>query len=275
VHIRARNNTIIVEPNYEVLKRIDRFASTGEEIDTKEFGKVKVNGSQDYVNTNPGKILAWGTVKSVGPGAAWMGGKHRLDRELRKGDIIGFDAFAQVSLNVQGEKEFFLPVDQALCRFNPDQEMPEPIGVYVMTKEEPDALKSITFKDPNIKLHLPGGTGEVKVSDNPWGNVKWSVERILAVGKGGMAHSEIRTERSSHERVTRKVVMRDGREVGSEVISTKIIDKVQTPVWIQPDPEAVGKLALFMFTMSVDMLVHGVRHRFTNWDKIRGTVEDE
>lgn len=272
--IRARNNTIIVEPTYEPKKRLSPLASTGETIDSPVFGKVKVHGSQDYVNTSPGNNIAWGRVVSSGPGAAWMDGKYDLTQRLAYGDIIGFDVSHEVSLPHEGRTVFFIPVESALCRFNDADPLPVPLGVHVLTVEDPEAVRRFVFAGKS-KLHMPrhATSSTLKVSDSPWSKVRFTVERVLAVGSGGMAHSEIRTEVSLHEEV-REQVRVNGETMGTKVISSKVIEKRQSPVRIIPDPEAVGQLALFLYTMSVDVQIQGVRHRLTNWDRVRGTAVD-
>lgn len=273
--IRARNNTIVVEPTYEPKRRLSPLASTGETIDSPLFGKVKVHGSQDYVNTSPGNNIAWGTVLSVGPGAAWMAGKYDMSRDLHVGDVIGFDVQHEVALPHEGRSVFFLPVDAALCRFNPSDPLPVPLGVYILTVEDAEAARRFVFKGKS-KLVMPrnASAGTVKVSDSPWSNVRFTIERVLAVGKGGMSHSEIRTEVSVHEEV-REQVRVDGETMGTKVISSKVIEKRQTPVFILPDPETIGQLAVFLYTMSVDVQIQGVRHRFTNWDRVRAAATDD
>lgn len=265
--ITAKNNTILLRPTYEPLQRLSPLYMGGQTIDTKEFGAVKVDGNQGYVNTDPGNHIAWGTVLSVGPGAAWMAGKYRLDRDLAVGDTIGFDVSREVSTKHEGQEVFFLPLDAALCRFNPGQQLPEPLGIYVLTREEEGVGERFTFSEGARKFVLPRtqASGTLKVSDAPQSNVKFTIERVVAVGKGGMGHSEIRTERSVHVE----------QRLDGKVLSSKVVEKQQTPVWIQPEPEAVGTLALFLFTMSVDVTVQGVRHRFTNWDRVRAAFYEE
>lgn len=275
--IRARNNTIIVEPTYEPQTRLSPLASTGETIDSPLFGKVKVHGSQDYVNTAPGNNIAWGRVVSSGPGAAWMEGRYDLTRRLAYGDIIGFDVQHEVSLPHEGRTVFFLPVEAALCRYNESDPLPVPLGVHVLTRFDQAAIERFVFSAKNKhRLHMPRNatSGTLKVSDSPWSNVRFAVERVVAVGTGGMAHSEIRTEVSVHEEI-REQVRVNGETMGSKVISSKVIEKRQSPVRIIPDPEAVGSLAIFLYAMSVDVTVQGVRHRLTNWDRVRGTVADD
>lgn len=276
MRLRAMNNTVLVRPVYEPWKRLSPLASIGEEIDTKEFGTVKVHGSQDYVNTKPGNNLGWGEVLDVGSGAAWMrehwpAHKPRHQQMIQPGDIIGFDQCQEVSLVVQGESVFFLPCDQALCRFNASDAIPVPLQHYILTREEEDAGRKFTFSGAARKLHLPrtAASGSLKVSDSPHSQVKFAVERIVSVGTGGMGHDEIRTERSVH-REQRLIAASQ-----SAVLESKVIEKVQTPVWIEPPPESVGFLALFLFTMSVEVNVGGVRHRLTNWQRIRSLVEEE
>jgi hypothetical protein len=276
VSITAKNNTVLVKPNYEVLRRLSTFHADGEVINHPIFGAVKMHASQDYVNTSPGNNIAWGTVMSVGAGAAWMAGKATLDQQLQPGDVIGFDVQHEVSTPFEGEKVFFLPVDQALCRFNPGDALPVPLGVYMLTVEEPGAAERVTFRDRKAGIVLPRNvaTGALKVSDSPHSQIRFTVERVLSVGPGGMGHSEIRTEVSLHEEV-REQVRVSGETMGSRVISSKVIEKRQTPVWIQPEATAVGQLALFLFTMSVDIMIRGVRHRITNWDRVRALVTDD
>lgn len=287
--LRAMNNTVLLRPVYEPWKRLSPLASTGETIETEQFGTVKTHGSQDYVNTKAGNHLAWGEVLSVGGGAAWMRsewreGKPRHDELIRPGDIIGFDQCQEVSLTFQGQETFFIPVDAALCRFNPGDPIPVPLLHYIMTREEEDAGRRITLSSAAVKLHLPRtqASGTIKVSDAPQSQVKFTVERVVAVGSGGVGHEEIRTERSVHLE-ERLVIGAPGGDATlrlkamgiSAFVQSKVIEKQQRPTWIQPDPDAVGRLAFFLFTMSVDVNVGGVRHRFTNWQRVRSLVDEE
>lgn len=276
MRLRALNNTVLIRPVYEPWRRLSPLASTGEDIHTEQFGTVKTHGSQAYVNTKPGNNLAWGEVTSVGPGTAWMreqwpAGKPRHQDFLQEGDIIGFDQCQQVSMLFQGQDVYFLPCDQALCRFNPSDPVPVPLQHYVLTREEPEAGRKFTFSGAAQKFHLPrtAATGTLKVSDAPHSQVKFTVERMVAVGPGGMGHDEIRTERSVHRE---ERLIAEGR---SAVMQSKVIEKVQTPVWIQPEPDSVGGLVLFLFTMSVDVSINGVRHRLSNWQRVRSRVDEE
>lgn len=287
--LRAKNNTILVRPIYEPWARLSPLASIGGEIDTKEFGTVKTHGSQAYVNTKPGNHLAWGEVLDVGPGAAWMrelwpANKPGLRDLFHVGDVIGFDQCQEVSLLFQGQDTFFIPCDAGLCRFNPTDPVPVPLGHYIMTREDEDAGRRFTFSSAAQKFHLPRtqASGSIKVSDAPQSQVKFAVERVLAVGTGGMGHDEIRTERSVHLE-ERLVTNAPGGEMSlklkslgiSAFIQSKVIEKHQTPVWIEPDRESVGSLALFLHTMSIDINVQGVRHRFTNWQRVRSLVDED
>ncbi len=40
-----------------------------------------------------------------------------------------------------------------------------------------------------------------------------------------------------------------------------------------PDREAVGKVAMFLPTMSVDLYAYGARHRFSTWDRVRTLID--
>lgn len=287
--LRAKNNTLLLEPVYEPWARLSPLASIGEEIDTKEFGKVKTYGSQAYVNTKPGNHLGWGRVQSVGEGAAWMRDRWPHDRPghhamIREGDVIGFDQCQEVSLLFQGESAFFLPLDAALCRFNAQDPVPVPLQHYILTREEEDAGRRFTFSSQAQRFHLPRtqASGSLRVSDSPHSQVKFTVERVVSVGTGGMGHDEIRTERSVHleERLVAGAPGGDEslrlKQMGiSAFVQSKVIEKRQEPVWIEPDPDAVGRLALFLHTMSVDVNIHGIRHRLTNWQRVRSLVDEE
>ena len=289
MRLRAKNNTILLKPVYEPWARLSPLASIGGDIETKEFGTVRTHGSQAYVNTKPGNHLAWGQVLDVGAGAAWMRagwpkGKPTPRELIADGDIIGFDQCQEVSLKFQGEDVFFIPADAALCRFNDADPIPEPLLHYIMTREEEDAGRRFTFSGAAQKFHLPRtqASGAIKVSDAPQSQVKFTVERVVAVGTGGMAHDEIRTEHSMHleERLVAGAPGGDSslkmKAMGiSAFIQSKVIEKHQVPVWIEPEVDAVARLALFLFTMSVDVNVQGVRHRFTNWQRVRSLVDEE
>jgi hypothetical protein len=287
--LRAKNNTILVRPVYDPWKRLSPLASTGEDIETKEFGTVKTFGSHAYVNTKPGNHLAWGEVLDVGTGAAWMRehwkpGKPTHQDLIKKGDVIGFDQCQEVSLLFQGENTFFIPCDAALCRFNASDPIPVPLQHYILTREDEEAGRRFTFSSAAQKFHLPRtqASGSIKVSDSPHSQVKFTVERVISVGSGGMGHDEIRTEHSMHLE-ERLVASMPGGEISlrlkamgvSAFIQSKVVEKRQTPVWIEPDPESKGHLALFLHTMSVDVNIGGVRHRLTNWQRVRSLVDEE
>ena len=264
--IRAQNNTILLRPHYKVLNRLTKFASTGEEIDTPQFGRVRVGHTVEYKNAVPGNNLAWGIVESVGRGASWMKDKYRLDRVLGRGDIIGFDACQFSNVRVDGEDMMLIPVDAALCRFNPDMERPQPLGVYFMSVEAPEAAHRMVYnqKEKSFVLTANQAAGEFKISDAPGSKVKMTLERIVGVGGGGMSIGDAGPQALGDNRAyTRETV--DGKQVNI---------KCKEPVEVRPDPETVGMLAMFMTTMSVDMRFDEKRYRFSNWDRIRAILTD-
>jgi co-chaperonin GroES (HSP10) len=239
--IRAVNNTIIVRPNYEVLRRLSNIALAEDQtIETKEFGTVKVGG-KTYDNQDHNKEMAWGEVVSIGRGAAWMRDEYRLDKVLKPGDIIGFESCQQVSTKFQGEEVYFLPLNAALCRFNPQDERPKPLGVYVLTVEEPGAGERFTFMAKNRGFELPKTQlgSVIKVCDAPHSQVKYCVQRLVDVGDGGMALSE----------------------------------KFKECVPIHPERAAIGGLALFLHTLSVKMRFQEQSYLFTSWERVRAVAE--
>lgn len=261
--IRAVNNTILVRPDYSVQRRMSHLASDGETIETKQFGTVKVGRTVTYTNTPGENRMAWGTVESVGPGAAWMQGKYRLDRTLRAGDVIGFDC-SQYQNWRDGDSELMvLTVDAALCRFNPDMAAPEALGVYIGTVPDEAAARRFVLgkagQSAGFVLTNDTAKGEIRISDNPHSKIRFSAERVTSVGGGGMTIGEAGQQ-----------ALGDTRAYATTSVDGKAVSiRTRVPIEIKPDPEAVGMLAVFNNTMSVDCLVQGVRWRFTNYDRVR------
>ncbi len=258
--IRAVNNTIFCRPRPDIHKRICDFVTNGETIDTAIFGKVKLDSTIQYATSAPANNFAFAEVLSVGKGAAWMRDCYRLDLQLAPGDIIGFDLCQHSELRHEGEIVYLLSVDAALCHFEVGKLLPTPLGQYVLTCEEESAGERFTLSKqaPDVKrIILPRdmSRGELKVSDVPTSRVKMSVERVVAVGKGGIGLGESKC-------YTRE-------SVGG--VAVEIKDR--SAVVITPDPEAVGQLALFMTAMSTDLWAYGKRHRFTSWDRVRGIYD--
>ena len=258
--IRAMNNTIFCRPRPDIHKRICEFVTNGETIDSAVFGQVKVDSTIQYATSAPANSFAFAEVYSVGKGAAWMRDCYRLDQQLAPGDIIGFDLCQHSELRHEGEILYILSVDAALCHFEVGKQLPTPLGQYMLTCEEESAGERFTLSKqaPDVKrIILPRGMsrGELKASDIPTSRVKMSVERVLAVGKGGIGLGESKC-------YTRE-------SVGG--VAVEIKDRAA--VVITPDPEAVGQLALFMTAMSTDLWAYGKRHRFTSWDRVRGIYD--
>jgi len=258
--IRAMNNTIVCRPRPDIHKRICDFVTNGETIDTAIFGQVKVDSTIQYATSAPGNSFAFAEVCSVGKGAAWMRDCYRLDQQLTPGDIIGFDLCQHSELRHEGEIIFLLSVDAALCHFQVGERLPTPLGQYVLTCEEESAGERFTLSKqaPETKrIILPRdmSRGELKVSDIVTSRVKMSVERVVAVGRGGIGLGESKC-------YTRESV---------NGVAVEIKDR--SAVVITPDPAAVGQLALFMASMSTDLWAYGKRHRFTSWDRVRGLYD--
>lgn len=246
--IRATNNTLVCRPRPDIHGRIVKWVTSGETVDSAVFGEVKIDNTVSYRVTSLANNFAFGEVLSVGRGAAWMSDKYRLDVEgpsgNKPGTIIGFD-LCQVSHSFlhDGETQYFLPINAALCRFDPGADMPQPLGVYFMTRHEPEAAIRFQKRDKKSGLWLPSaaGRGSIKTSDAEWSRVNVDVERIVSVGGGGMGLSE----------------------------------KCKKPVEVIPDPSAIGHLCVFMSTLSVDLPAYGEMYKFTNWERLRGVVEDD
>jgi co-chaperonin GroES (HSP10) len=258
--IRAMNNTIFCRPRPDIHKRICEFVTNGETIDSAVFGKVKIDSTIQYATSAPANNFAFGEVLSVGKGAAWMRDCYRLDQQLAPGDIIGFDLCQHSEIRHEGEIVYILSVDAALCHFEVHKPLPTPLGQYMLTCEEESSGERFTLSKqaPEVaRIILPRdmSRGELKVSNVPTSRVKMSVERVIAVGKGGIGLGESKC-------YTRE-------SVGG--VAVEIKDR--SAVVITPDPEAVGQLALFMTAMSTDLWAYGKRHRFTSWDRVRGLYD--
>jgi hypothetical protein len=243
------------------------LASAGETIETKEFGTVKVGSTVTYTNRPGENRFAWGTVRDVGPGAAWMKDRYRLDRILRAGDVIGFDQSQYVDWHDNDERLMILPVDAALCRLNPGDAAPTPLGVYFMSVPDDDATRRFTLGKKAMAagfiLTNDRAKGEITVTDNPNSKVRYSAERVVAVGGGGMSIGDAGQQ-----------ALGDTRAYCTTTADGKIVRvRVKSPIEVIPDPYAVGKLAVFGNTMSVDAWVNGTRFKFTNWDRVRALAE--
>jgi len=258
--IRALNNTIVCRPRPDIHKRICEYVTNGEVIDSAIFGQVKLDSTLQYTTTAPENNFAFAEVLSIGRGASWMRDRYRLDRIIGPGDIIGFDLCQHSELRHENEIVYFLSLDAALCVFRVGARLPEPLGQYMLTCEEPGIGERFTLgmkERPRIILPNTMSRGELKVSDKPTSKVRFSVERVIAVGQGGIGIGESKC-------FTR------------ETVGGKLVEiKDRSANLITPDPSAVGKLALFLPTMSVDLWAYGQRHRFTSWDRVRGVYESD
>jgi len=259
----AKNNSILCTPNYEVQKRMSPMGCDGEEIHTKEFGTVKVGRTVEYKNSPGQNKMAWGTVRSVGRGGAWMKDKYRLDLILKPGDVIGFDASQYVNWKDYDDSPLMmLPVDAALCVFNPGDERPRPLGVYFMSVQDEAAVRFTLGKkaqQAGFILTNDAKNGEIRISDNPNSKVRYSAERIVDVGAGGMSIGEGGQQALGDTRAY-TTVSADG---GIVRIRTK------EPIEIIPEADAIGCMAVFINSMSSDCRVNGVRYCFTNWDRVK------
>lgn len=266
--LKAKNNSVLCVPNYEVQERLSRFASNGGEVNTKEFGVVKFGRTVEYTNVAGQNRMAFGTVQSVGRGAAWMKDKYRLDRILREGDVIGFDASQYTNWDEHGSPLMMLPVDAVLCRFNPGQAHPEAIGVYIMTKPDEEAARRFVLgkktAESGFVLTNDAKKGEIRISDNPHSKIRYSAERVVSVGGGGMSIGEAGQQALGDTRAYMSVSV-DG---GIKRIRAK------EPIEIVPDPECVGHVAVFLNTMSTDCYVNETRFRFTNFDRVKALAFD-
>jgi co-chaperonin GroES (HSP10) len=262
--IRATNNTILGVPNYEVQRRMSHLASAGaEEIHTKQFGVVRVGRTSTYENKPGQNKMAWGSVVSVGPGAAWMNGKYRLDRILKPGDVIGFDTSQYTDWKDGDTRLMMLPVDAALCLFNPGMAAPQALGVYFASVPDEAAARRFVLgkagQGAGFILTNDTAKGEIRVTDNPHSKVRFSAERVTSVGAGGMSIGDAGQQALGDTRAYTTISVDGGIK--------KI--RVREPIEIIPEPEAVGMMAVFNNTMSVDCLVQGTRYRFSCWDRVR------
>lgn len=267
--IRAVNNVVLCVPNYEVQKRMSRFASDNEEIDTAQFGKVKIGRTVTYENVAGQNRMAWGTVHSMGRGAAWMKDKYRLDRVLKPGDVIGFDASQYVNWKDSDTELMQLPVDAVLCRFNIDDPEPQAMGIYFTSVPDEEATRRFVLgkkgQESGLILTNDVKKGEIRVSDNPNSKIRFSAERIVNVGAGGMTIGEGGHQALGDTRAYTAISVDGG---------IKRI-RVREPIEIIPEPEAIGMMAVFNNTMSADCNIHGVRYRFTNWDRVKSLASED
>ena len=254
--IRAVNGVLYVRPRPDIHKRVCEFASSGEEIDTEIFGKVRIDNTVSYTPTAQANNFAFGEVLSMGRGAPWM--PERLLPHCPKGSIVGFD-LAQVSHSFphDGETLYDLPIDAALCRFDVGARLPKPLGPYFLSQEDPVSLRRFQMRDRKSLLILPDTTMKagLKTNDKTWSRVRIAVEKVIDVGTGGMCICE---------RPIDKFI-----GLGQDRQPVREKERLE----VHPDPTAIGMIAVFMPTMSVDLHAYGVRFRFSPWDRVRGLAE--
>ncbi len=254
--IRAVNNTILARPRPDIHAQLCRFASAGEEIDSAIFGKVRVDNTVSYEVTSKHNNFAFGEVLSMGNGPSWMAPEY-LPR-ISPGAIIGFD-LAQVShaFPFEGQTLYLLPLDAALCRFDVGAQLPAPLGGYVMTEEDPISLRRLAMRDRKSELILPETTMQkgLKTNDRTWSRVTIAAEKVLDVGTGGYAIVEKNLD----------------KPIGHKPSGEPVFERERT--LLIPDRESIGKVALFLPTMSVDLFAYGARHRFSTWDRVRTLID--
>lgn len=258
--IRATNNTILARPRPDIHAQLCKFASQGDVIDSAIFGKVRVDNTVSYEVTSKANNFAFGELLSMGQGPSWMDPAY-LPRVV-PGSIIGFD-LAQVSHAFPFPSEkgtetlYLMPMDAALCRFDVGARLPVPLGGYVLTEEDPVSLRRLSMRDRKSKLILPDTTMSrgLKSNDRTWSRVTIAAEKVLDVGTGGYAIIEKNLD----------------KPIGWKPSGEPVFERERT--LLHPDREAVGKVALFLPTMSVDLFVYGARHRFSTWDRIRTLID--
>jgi hypothetical protein len=263
--IRAVNNTIIARPRPDIHAALCKFASSGEEIDSAVFGKVRVDNTISYDVTSKPNCFAFGEVLSIGRGPAWMDPYYLP--AIGPGSIIGFDLAAVSHAHpFDGETLYMLPIDAALCRFDVGARLPVPLGAWILTEEDPVSIRRFQFRDRKSPLILPDTIQKqgLKTNDRTWSRVTIAVEKVLDVGTGGYAIADKAMDRVIGWK------RKPNPETGAAPEREPVFEKVRTV--ILPEREAVGLVAAFMPVMSVDLYLYGTRHRFTTWEIARAHV---
>ena len=270
--IRAVNNTILARPRPDLHALLCKFASSGEEIDSAIFGKVRIDSTVSYDVTSKPNNFALAEVLSIGRGPAWMDPRYRP--KLEPGSIIGFDLAAVSHAHpFEGETLYMMPLDAAVCRFDVGARLPCPIGGWMMTEEDPASLRRFQLRDRKSALILPDSVMKagIKTNDRTWSRVTIAVEKVIGVGTGGYAIADKALDRVIGWKEKSDPV-RDamGRVVRTDRWREPVFEKERT--LLIPEPEAVGMVAVFMPVMSIDLYAYGVRHRFSPWDRVRELV---
>lgn len=263
--IRAVNNTILARPRPDIHAQMCRFATQGEEIDTAIFGKVRVDNTVSYDVTSTPNSFAFAEVLSMGRGPAWM--DPRYLPAIGPGSIIGLDlATVSHAHPFEGETLYMLPVDAALCRFDVGGRLPVPLGGWILTEEDPISLRRYQFRDRKTTLILPDTVEKrgLKTNDRTWSRVTIAVEKVLDVGTGGYCVVDKAMDRVIGWK-------RKPNPDGTEPVREPVFERER--VLVIPEREAIGLVAAFMPTMSVDLYAYGVRHRFSTWDRVRELVD--
>lgn len=239
--VQPKHEFMLVRPRPDIHQEFTTLSMNGGEIDTKLFGKIRLDNLVQYKHSGIRNQFAFGEVLRFGSGL--VAGPSSELPDVQVGTLIGFD-LAQVAiecpskeLSAMGvedtETVYFVPFKAALCRFAVGEHLPSPLGNYVLTEEDQIAMSRFHFGGPTgLVLPQTVASAGVRTNSNPNSNVRYAAERILSHGPG------------------------------------KWIKKV-----FQSPDCGPGEIALFSSVLSVDFHAYSKRYRFTPWTQIMGTVE--
>jgi hypothetical protein len=176
-----------VIPRPELHAALHDMMHQGGEIKTELFGTLRIDCSVKYQSPAPRNSFAFGQVYSMGlPARDFRIGEHP---GTEAGDIIGFDLHQTGhELDAQPFHEtatsmHTLPWKEIACRFVPGEDLPRPVGWWLMLRPDPIMTRRLLFASAGALLHVPGGTkGGVATNKGKGTKVKLAAAQVLAFG---------------------------------------------------------------------------------------------
>lgn len=181
--LHSRANVI---PRADIHASLHELMFHGGDIDTELFGRVNVGATIQYQTPARRNSFAFGQVAALGT-------RDRALTEdangIEPGDIIGFDLFQtghqlDASSYYENAPWFVtLPWKEILCRFTTKNELPLPVGWWLMVEPDPIATRRLVFGDGGGGLYLPGSIkGGLATNANSNTKVRMCAAKLVSAG---------------------------------------------------------------------------------------------
>ncbi len=156
-------------------------------IDTKLFGRVRVESPIQYQTPAPRDSFAFGEIGAMGlPSREGSGNEHPGSVP---GSIIGFDLHATghevpaAPYYDRAQTFYTLPWKDIACEFVPGCDLPAPVGYWLMLQLDEIMTRRLLFSDTGSGLIVPGNALKgVATNKGRKTKVKLSAGKVLEIG---------------------------------------------------------------------------------------------